>query len=137
MGTSYESWHHERSEKRLLRLPDAVVSWTNNLRFLKPKTWVCNNSALWTRLYCFFWPLGPKKQIPHLVDLSKLQNHFCYVEEFTEIWLKKYQVIIFERIGSQIFLKIIFLLLSLIFWTSDTAQNVIRIFIMYQILALD
>ena len=26
MGASYESWHHERSEKRLLRLADAVVS---------------------------------------------------------------------------------------------------------------
>ena len=42
MGASYEWWHHEWSEKRLLRLADAVVSWTNNLRFLNPKTLVCN-----------------------------------------------------------------------------------------------
>ena len=46
MGASYESWHHERSEKRLLRLVDAVVSWTNNLRFLNPITWVCTVSPL-------------------------------------------------------------------------------------------
>ena len=71
----FESWS-ERSEKRLLRLADAVVSWTNNLCFLNPKTWVCTEECiqlLWVRVRMHSECLCNMGDVAALPDLDVLR----------------------------------------------------------------
>ena len=41
MGPLYERWHHERSEKRLLRFVEAVITWLNKMPHLSSRSSEC------------------------------------------------------------------------------------------------
>ena len=45
MGTSYERWHHERSDKRLLRFVDGILTWKKRMHILNSISLMSNGAC--------------------------------------------------------------------------------------------